>query len=59
MFHKKLQKWLQFGGHSDGESDTLATAIREFREESGITLEPTIYPDIFDIDIHHILADLK
>jgi hypothetical protein len=34
MFHKKLQLWLQFGGHSDGDSDTLSTAIREFHEES-------------------------
>jgi 8-oxo-dGTP pyrophosphatase MutT (NUDIX family) len=59
MFHKKLQKWLQFGGHSDGDMDPLATAIREFHEESGIIVEPTIYPDIFDIDIHHIPADLK
>ncbi len=59
MFHKKLQKWLQFGGHSDGESDTLATAIREFHEESGIWIEPTIYSGIFDIDIHEIPADLK
>lgn len=42
MFHKKLQFWLQFGGHSDGDSDTLATAIREFHEESGIQIEPEI-----------------
>ena len=34
MFHKKLQKWLQFGGHSDDSPDVLATAIREFHEES-------------------------
>jgi 8-oxo-dGTP pyrophosphatase MutT (NUDIX family) len=59
MFHKKLQKWLQFGGHSDGDSDTLATAIREFHEESGIEIEPAIIDDIFNIDIHDIPADLK
>ena len=34
MFHKKLQKWLQFGGHSDDSPDVLGTAIREFHEES-------------------------
>jgi 8-oxo-dGTP pyrophosphatase MutT (NUDIX family) len=59
MFHRKLQKWLQFGGHSDGDTDTIATAIREFHEESGISREPIVHPDIFDIDIHHIPADLK
>lgn len=66
MFHKKLQRWLQFGGHSDDSPDVLATAIREFYEESGIKQEPEIfqYSDsqdfpIFDIDIHDIPADAK
>ncbi len=59
MFHKKLQKWLQFGGHSDGDSDTRATATREFHEESGIEIEPIVMDDIFNIDIHDIPADLK
>ncbi len=59
MFHKKFQKWLQFGGHSDGNCDTRATAIREFHEESGIEMEPILLGGIFDIDIHDIPADLK
>ncbi len=59
MFHKKLQKWLQFGGHSDGDSNTLATAIREFHEESGIDIEPDLIGGIFDVDIHDIPADQK
>lgn len=59
MMHKKLQKWLQFGGHSDGASDTLGTAIREFHEESGIDIEPDMIPGIFSVDIHDIPADLK
>lgn len=59
MFHKKLQLWLQFWWHSDGDTDTLATAIREFHEESGIIFEPQVSPKIFDVDIHEIPADLK
>lgn len=59
MMHKKLQKWLQFWGHSDGNIDTLATAIREFHEESGITIEPNMIPGIFNVDIHDIPTDLK
>lgn len=66
IFHKKLQRWLQFGGHSDDSPNVLATAIREFHEESGIVDEPEIfwYADsqelpIFDIDIHLIPADAK
>lgn len=34
--HAKLNEWLQFGGHSDGEANTLNVAIRETIEESGI-----------------------
>lgn len=53
-YHKKLKKWLQPGGHADGESDPLKTAIREAEEESGINHIKAIDPGIFDIDIHPI-----
>lgn len=66
ILHKKFQKWLQFGGHSDDSPDVLGTAIREFHEESWIKDEPEIikytqddhFP-IFDIDIHIIAPDAK
>ena len=59
MFHKKLQFWVQFGGHCDGETDVLAVAIREFHEESGIEIEPLILDGIFDIHVHYIPIDPK
>ncbi len=59
MFHKKLQFWVQFGGHCDGETDVLAVAIREFHEESGIEIEPVIHDGIFDIHVHSIPVDRK
>ena len=34
--HKKLQRWLQFGGHSDYETNPLLVAEREAREESSL-----------------------
>lgn len=34
MFHKKLQMWIQFGGHADGKVDIRNVAVREFHEES-------------------------
>lgn len=34
--HRKLGRWLQLGGHADGEADLLAVALREAREESGM-----------------------
>ena len=51
--HKKLNRWLQLGGHSDGESDTLSVAIREAREESGLAVK-VLENSIFDIDVHVI-----
>ncbi|MBP9779807.1 NUDIX hydrolase [Candidatus Gracilibacteria bacterium] len=59
MLHKKFNKWLQFGGHSDGDPDTFATALREFHEESGIEVEPECNGEIFFVDVHPISADLK
>lgn len=54
MFHKKLQFWLQFWGHADGEVDILNVAIREFHEESGIDMEPMMIDWIFNADVHDI-----
>lgn len=59
MFHKKLQFWVQFGGHCDGETDVLAVAIREFHEESGIEIDPVVSAGIFDIHVHDIPVDAK
>ncbi len=54
MFHKKLQKWVQFWGHTDGDSDVHGASIREFHEESGILQEPKVWKDIFHIAIHTV-----
>src|SRR5262249_10507978 len=34
--HRKLRKWLQLGGHVDGEERVECAALREAREESGL-----------------------
>jgi len=52
--HKKLNLWLQPGGHSDGDPDTLNVALREAQEETGITSLAILHTDIFDVDIHKI-----
>ena len=52
--HKKIGKWLQLGGHADGDSDLLKVSQREAIEESGINNFVTISNEIFDMDIHEI-----
>ena len=50
--HRKLGKWIQLGGHCDGDADVLAVAIREAQEESGIVEIRAINEEIFDLDVH-------
>ena len=52
--HKKLRKWIQLGGHADGESNLLKVALREAKEESGIQQFRVLSEEIFDLDIHGI-----
>ena len=53
--HKKLNMWLQLGGHSDGDPNTPQVALREAQEESGCAVE-LLREEIFDVDIHEIPA---
>lgn len=53
--HRKLDRWLQLGGHSDGDPDPLSVAAREAVEESGLAVRP-LGPGLLDIDIHAIPA---
>ncbi len=52
--HHTLDKWLQLGGHSDGDTDTLKVALREAKEESGLTSVTPVSENIFDVDVHPI-----
>jgi 8-oxo-dGTP pyrophosphatase MutT (NUDIX family) len=54
--HRKLDRWLQFGGHCDGEEDILRVARREALEESGIQGLILASERPFDLDIHEIPA---
>jgi 8-oxo-dGTP pyrophosphatase MutT (NUDIX family) len=55
IFHSKLERWLQPGGHvSVDDTDVLAAARREVAEEVALTDVTLARDGIFDIDVHDI-----
>lgn len=61
--HKALEKWLQPGGHCEGDS-LLGSALREAIEETGIATAQLLHlpvdtnPEVpFDVDSHYIPAN--
>ena len=58
--HRKLDRWLQLGGHADGQWQVEEVALREAQEESGLAsfrfvpIDGVVMP--FDIDVHEIPA---
>lgn len=56
MHHRKLGKWLQLGGHADGDTDLLRVALREAYEESGLREIEVLSSRLFDVDVHTIPA---
>lgn len=60
--HRKLGRWLQLGGHADGDPDPVAVALREAREESGmaqfdvLSVDEAGRPLPLDLDVHLIPA---
>ena len=55
LFHTKLQRWLQPGGHADGDANLAAVALREATEETGIDGLRVVVPAV-DLDVHEVRA---
>lgn len=55
LHHSKLGRWLQPGGHADGDTDLARVALSEAEEEAGLG-GLVVEPAIFDLDRHGIPA---
>lgn len=57
-WHKRLNRWLQVGGHADYETDFALVALREAQEETGLPdlafFPPAAKPAPIDFDVHEI-----
>lgn len=59
IFHPKLRRWLQPGGHLEPEdTDALAAARREVAEEIGLQDLTLLGEGLFDLDVHQIPANV-
>lgn len=58
-FHKIYQSWAWTGGHNDGETDFEAVALREAREETGVSGLCRIGPGIASVEILPVWAHIK
>lgn len=56
VHHAKLNRWMQPGGHADGDENVLRVARREAEEETGLLHFKTLSEIPFDVDIHTIPA---
>lgn len=56
VHHRKLDKWLQPGGHADGEENLPEVARKEVLEETGLETKLLASGSILDLDIHRIPA---
>jgi len=52
--HRKLDRWLQLGGHADGDRNLARVALKEAEEESGLSGLVLEHGALFDIDKHWI-----
>ncbi len=54
VHHARLNRWLQPGGHADGEAAVANVARREANEETALINLRLVSSSIYDLDIHPI-----
>jgi 8-oxo-dGTP pyrophosphatase MutT (NUDIX family) len=59
VYHNIYNSWSWTGGHADGDDDLLAVAIKEAKEETGVTKIQLINKNIFSLDILPVFGHMK
>lgn len=59
IYHNIYQSWAWTGGHADGESNLLETAIRELKEETGIQEVKVLQENIFSLEALTVDGHMK
>lgn len=58
-YHNIYKSWAWTGGHADGEKDLLALALREAKEETGISELTPIKENCISLEILHVPPHIK
>ena len=51
VYHKIYDSWSWTGAHADGETDLLAVALREVREETGVKNVSPVSEELFSLEV--------
>ena len=58
-YHNIYQSWAWTGGHTDGDSDLLAVALKEANEESGVTGLRPLSDAPISLEVLHVVRHIK
>ena len=59
IYHNIYKSWAWTGGHADGDTDLLNTAIRELKKETGVKNVKVLDDDIFSLEIVCVNGHMK